>query len=81
MKKINKKLSFKKVQLPENPAILLPLLAVVTILVIEHDMAFVRQIAHRVTVLHLGKVFAQGSIDDITADPRVAKIYLGEVDA
>ncbi|TBN44064.1 ABC transporter ATP-binding protein [Paracoccus subflavus] len=52
-----------------------------TVLAVEHDMAFVRQIAHRVTVLHLGKVFAQGSINDITADPRVAKIYLGEVDA
>lgn len=52
-----------------------------TVLAVEHDMAFVRQIAHRVTVLHLGKVFAQGSIDDITADPRVAKIYLGEVHA
>ncbi|MGN7871324.1 ABC transporter ATP-binding protein [Paracoccus sp. 22332] len=52
-----------------------------TVLAVEHDMTFVRQIAHRVTVLHLGKVFAQGSIDDITADPRVAKIYLGEVDA
>jgi branched-chain amino acid transport system ATP-binding protein len=52
-----------------------------TVLAVEHDMAFVRQIAHRVTVLHLGKVFAQGSIDEITADPRVAKIYLGEVDA
>lgn len=52
-----------------------------TLLAVEHDMAFVRQIAHRVTVLHFGKVFAQGTIDDITADPRVAKIYLGEVDA
>lgn len=52
-----------------------------TVLAVEHDMTFVRQIAHQVTVLHLGKVFAQGSIDDITADPRVAKIYLGEVDA
>lgn len=52
-----------------------------TVLAVEHDMAFVRQIAHRVTVLHLGKVFAQGSISDITADPRVARIYLGEVDA
>lgn len=52
-----------------------------TVLAVEHDMTFVRQIAHRVTVLHLGKVFAQGSIDEITADPRVARIYLGEVDA
>ncbi|WP_103171007.1 ABC transporter ATP-binding protein [Paracoccus sp. SY] len=52
-----------------------------TVLAVEHDMAFVRQIAHRVTMLHLGKVFAQGSINEITADPRVAKIYLGEVHA
>lgn len=52
-----------------------------TLLAVEHDMAFVRQIASRVTVLHLGKVFAQGSIDEIIADSRVAKIYLGEVDA
>ena len=34
-----------------------------TVVVVEHDMAFVRQIARRVTVLHLGRVFAQGSID------------------
>lgn len=52
-----------------------------TLLAVEHDMAFVRQVADRVTVLHFGKVFAQGTIDEITADPRVAKIYLGEVDA
>lgn len=52
-----------------------------TVLAVEHDMTFVRQIAQRVTVLHFGKIFAQGSIDQITADPRVAKIYLGEVDA
>ena len=48
-----------------------------TVLVVEHDMAFVRQIATGVTVLHLGKVFAQGSIDEIVSDPRVAEIYLG----
>ncbi len=48
-----------------------------TILVVEHDMAFVRQIATRVTVLHLGKIFARGRIDQIVADPRVAEIYLG----
>ncbi|WP_288049335.1 ABC transporter ATP-binding protein [Acidiphilium sp.] len=48
-----------------------------TMLVVEHDMAFVRQIATSVTVLHLGKIFAHGSIDEITADPRVAEIYLG----
>jgi len=48
-----------------------------TVLVVEHDMAFVRQIATRVTVLHLGRVFARGDIDEIVADPRVAEIYLG----
>jgi branched-chain amino acid transport system ATP-binding protein len=49
-----------------------------TILVVEHDMTFVRQIAQRVTVLHFGKVFARGSIAEILADPRVAEIYLGK---
>lgn len=52
-----------------------------TLLAVEHDMAFVRQIAHQVTVLHFGKIFAQGTIDEITADERVAAIYLGETDA
>jgi len=49
-----------------------------TMLVVEHDMTFVRQIAQRVTVLHLGRVFAQGGIDAIIADPRVEEIYLGK---
>ena len=48
-----------------------------TVLAVEHDMAFVRQIATTVTVLHLGQTFARGSIDEIVADPRVAEIYLG----
>ena len=49
-----------------------------TVLAVEHDMAFVRQIASRVTVLHFGRIFAQGSIDEIMADDRVAEIYLGK---
>ena len=49
-----------------------------TVLVVEHDMAFIRQIAQRVTVLHFGKVFARGSIAEIIVDPRVAEIYLGK---
>ncbi len=53
----------------------------VTVLAVEHDMAFVRQIAQSVTVLHFGKIFAQGTIDDIIADEGVAAIYLGEVHA
>jgi branched-chain amino acid transport system ATP-binding protein len=49
-----------------------------TMLVVEHDMTFVRQIAQRVTVMHFGKVFARGSIGEILSDPRVAEIYLGK---
>jgi len=48
-----------------------------TMLVVEHDMVFVRQIATRVTVLHLGRVFASGGIDEIVGDPGVREIYLG----
>jgi branched-chain amino acid transport system ATP-binding protein len=49
-----------------------------TMLVVEHDMTFVRQIAKVVTVLHFGRVFAHGSIHDVISDPRVAEIYLGK---
>jgi ABC-type uncharacterized transport system ATPase subunit len=49
----------------------------VTVLAVEHDMSFVRQVAKRVTVLHLGRIFAQGTIGEIVADERVAAIYLG----
>jgi branched-chain amino acid transport system ATP-binding protein len=52
-----------------------------TVLAIEHDMAFVRQVARKVTVLHFGKIFAQGSMDEIVADERVAEIYLGSAHA
>jgi branched-chain amino acid transport system ATP-binding protein len=41
-------------------------------------MNFVRQVAGRVTVLHLGRIFAQGTIEEIVADERVAAIYLGQ---
>ena len=50
----------------------------VTILVIEHDMAFVRQIARTVTVLHLGRIFAEGTIAEIEANRDVTDIYLGK---
>src|SRR5690606_21225028 len=49
-----------------------------SILAVEHDMAFVRQVAQRVTVLHFGRIFAEGTIDEIVADERVAAIYLGQ---
>jgi ABC-type uncharacterized transport system ATPase subunit len=41
-------------------------------------MAFMRRIAQRVTVLHLGKIFARGNLETIIADEKVAEIYLGK---
>ena len=49
-----------------------------TVVVVEHDMAFVRSIAERVTVLHEGRVLAEGSMDSIQNDPKVVEVYLGE---
>ncbi len=49
-----------------------------SVVVVEHDMDFVRSIARRVTVLHLGRVLAEGSMDDVQNDPRVVEVYLGE---
>jgi len=48
-----------------------------TLVVIEHDMDFVRRFASRVTVLHEGKVLCEGSIAEVQADPVVQEVYLG----
>ena len=48
-----------------------------SVLVIEHDMKFVEDIAHKVTVLHQGKVISEGSMQRVKADPRVVDVYLG----
>jgi len=48
-----------------------------SIVVIEHDMAFVRMIAHKVTVLHQGKLLAEGSMHEVQNDDRVKDVYLG----
>jgi urea transport system ATP-binding protein len=48
-----------------------------SIVVVEHDMAFVRALDVRVTVLHEGSVLSEGSIDHVSADPRVVEVYLG----
>jgi branched-chain amino acid transport system ATP-binding protein len=50
-----------------------------TIVVVEHDVAFVRDVAQRVTVLHQGRVFAEGTVDEITEHADVRRIYLGKV--
>ena len=49
-----------------------------SIIVIEHDMEFVRQIARQVTVLHQGSVLCEGSMDRVQNDPRVIEVYLGQ---
>ena len=49
-----------------------------SVMVVEHDMDFVRSIARKVTVLHEGHVLAEGSIDEVQSDPRVVEVYLGE---
>ena len=48
-----------------------------SVIVIEHDMEFVKRIAHRVTVLHQGKLLAEGDMDTVQNDPKVVEVYLG----
>ena len=48
-----------------------------SVLVIEHDMEFVRQIARTVTVLHQGTVLCEGPVEQVQQDPRVLEVYLG----
>jgi len=48
-----------------------------TVLVIEHDMEFIRDLRAPVTVLHEGHVLCQGSMDEVQNDPRVIEVYLG----
>jgi urea transport system ATP-binding protein len=47
------------------------------VLVIEHDMEFVRSLARKVTVLHEGSVLCEGSVDQVQQDERVREVYLG----
>ncbi|MCP1317260.1 urea ABC transporter ATP-binding protein UrtD [Halomonas sp. 707B3] len=48
-----------------------------SVVVVEHDMGFVRSIARKVTVLHQGSVLAEGSMDEVSNDPKVVEVYLG----
>ncbi len=61
----------------ETAALILALAREHTIIVVEHDMAFVRSLGARVTVLHEGSVLAEGSIDHVQNDQRVIEVYLG----
>jgi len=49
-----------------------------SVVVVEHDMEFVRSIARKVTVLHQGHVLAEGTMDEVQNDRRVIEVYLGE---
>jgi urea transport system ATP-binding protein len=48
-----------------------------TLIVVEHDMAFVREIAERITVMHLGQILAEGDVAAIERNPKVREAYLG----
>ncbi|WP_433944171.1 urea ABC transporter ATP-binding protein UrtD [Paenibacillus sp. SN-8-1] len=48
------------------------------VLVVEHDMDFVRRFADKVTIMHEGKLLMEGSMDEVQADARVAEVYLGK---
>jgi urea transport system ATP-binding protein len=48
-----------------------------SLIVIEHDMAFVRQIARKVTVLHQGSVLCEGTVEEVQNNERVIEVYLG----
>lgn len=61
----------------QTTAMLVELAKSHAVVVVEHDMDFVRRLNCRVTVLHEGSVLAEGSLDHVTADPQVIEVYLG----
>ncbi len=61
----------------ETAKLLKDIAATRSVVVVEHDMSFIRDLAARVTVLAEGSVLAQGSLDHVSADPRVIESYLG----
>jgi urea transport system ATP-binding protein len=64
-------------EIERTAALLLSLAGEHSVVVVEHDMSFVRSIARRVTVLHEGHVIAEGDMDTVQKDPRVIEVYLG----
>lgn len=65
-------------EMDRTAELLLSLAGKHSVVVVEHDMAFVRSIASKVTVLHQGSVLAEGTMDQVQSDPQVVKVYLGE---
>src|SRR5450830_483113 len=63
--------------LMQEPELLMRICQNRAVIVIEHDMEFVKRIAHKVTVMHQGKILAEGSMDKVQADPKVIDVYLG----
>ncbi len=61
----------------ETAALLRRIAETHSVVVVEHDMTFVRDLGVRVTVLHEGSVLAEGSLDQVSADDRVIEVYLG----
>ncbi len=57
--------------------LLLSLAGAHSVVVVEHDMNFVRSIARKVTVLHEGRVLVEGTMEEVQSDPRVIEVYLG----
>src|SRR5216684_191177 len=64
-------------EIERTAELLLSLAGEHSIVVVEHDMSFVRSIARRVAVLHEGHVIAEGDMDKVQKDPRVIEVYLG----
>ncbi len=64
-------------EIERTSELLLSLAGEHSVVVVEHDMAFVRSIARRVMVLHEGQVIAEGDMDKVQKDPRVIEVYLG----
>ena len=61
----------------ETAKLLKRIAATHSVIVVEHDMTFVRDLDVKVTVLHEGSVLAEGSLEHVSADPRVIEVYLG----